>query len=399
MLRYLTLLWLAAATTGCASVPKLLEQGRPTDAYHLALKRVRSGPARPEELEELYLAFDALQAADYHRLALVERRTDAARWPILHGLLQELYGRAQALNPYLPVGAPTNYRGGLTVTQLGTRLEEARVQAGEYYRQMARGSLPYARAGDKLAARTAHHHAGRALGYLPEAGSELRALRAELRELGIVHVALQFTVPDILLEEVLDDALARYSGELDDHRWTKLYLAPPDERTDVVATLHLQDWYEDGPTESSSTTVHTAEVLDYIEEQEYEERINDSTVVTKVRQIEHYVTVRATVTEVRQTYAVHLNAELVLDLPRSTSFPIDIYQLRGDRHWTNDYSFGAGDERALPIFDDSGGAQWPPDRRELLRGAVRELLDDTSRRIAQREVVEKLPRGVSLGTR
>ena len=399
MLRCLTLLYIVAATAGCASVPQLLEQGHYADAFELALQRVRDGQTKPQELEELYLAFDAVQSADYQRLSRAEARSDAARWPLVHELLRELYTRARALAPYLPLEAPTNYRGGLTVDQLGQRLEEARLQAGDYYRQLARGALPYARAGDHLAARTAHHDAGRALDYLPEATAELRPLRAELRESGTVHVALQFTTPDRLLEEVLDDVLTHYGNRLGVHHWTQLQLTPADPRTDVIATLHFTDWYEEGPTESASISVHTKEVLDYIEEQEYEERINDSTVVTRIRRIEHYRTVTATVTEVRQAYGVYLHGELSLALPRGTSPPFQYDQLRSDRQWTNDYSFGEGDDRAMPPFADSGIARWPPDRRELLRSAVHELLDATSERVAQPVVVKQLPRGITLGQR
>ncbi len=320
---------------------------------------------------ELLQAFDEVQAADYRRARQLDTLTEAVKWPELHTLYGSMYDRLSAIQSYLPLGAPSNYRGGYALDELAARTETARLGAGDYYLDLASAGIRAARAGSKSAAREAYYDLDRVGFYLPERRPALTPVSDEMRDRGTVRIRV------ILSGDITMQAAA---GELNSYRgpvreaWYAVDFRDTGQGADLEAEVQLTDYSSWGPTESSSCTTYSKEVLDYVEKQEYEERINDSTVVTKVREIEHFKTITATVTEVQQQYSLSASGELsVFDLmqgQRTRPLP-----LNGSGDWKNEYSTCSGDSDALPPFACSGSSSFPPSTAYMLDQALEELLN------------------------
>ena len=340
--------------------------------FRVSLRQVetRASPSK-RSIQRLLVDFDLVQAPDYIRVRALEQSDAPANWPERYTLYESMYARLLAVSAYFPLGAATNYRGGYGLNALDSLRETARWEAGKYFLDLADAAVLAARADSKPAAREAYGYLQRALDFLPERRSEYAALLAEMADRGTVRILMTLTGDAWLT------ALARQYAEgrgavVDD--WFLVETEDTGQAVDYEAQLQLVRYRTDGPNESSSDTRYTKEVLDYVEKQEYEVRINDSTVVTKVREIEHFKTITATVTQVVQEFEVVAYGELVtLDLrtgSRSVTSPVT-----GTEAWENEYSTCHGDPDALPPFACSGMREWPPQKLAMLRDAMHDLMN------------------------
>ncbi len=340
--------------------------------FSIALRQVKSTePPTKRKVGEALRAFDAVQAADYGRARHLDSLADPAKWPELYTLYADMSERLSAIAAYFPLGASSDYRGGYGLDEIATRRETARMGAGKYFLDLADAGIRAARAGSKPAARGAYYDLENAFFYMPERRSDLTAVREEMRYLGTVRVRVFFT-GDVDMQAV--------AGEINDRlgpvreEWYEVDFRDTGTDVDIEAELQFTAYTSSGPSESFTSTTYQEEVLDYVEKQEYEERINDSTVVTKVREIEHYKIITATVTEVVQEFSLSAYGEISVFDPvearRTRPEPLSGYAL-----WENEYTTCSGEPDALPSFACSGSSSFPPSTNHMLREAVDDLLD------------------------
>ena len=339
--------------------------------YRVSLRQVegRASPSK-RSIQRLLQAFDVVQGPDYVRARTLEQDGDAANWPERHALYSQMYERLLAVSSYFPVGAANDYRGGYGLTVLDSLRETARVAAGAYYLTLVDAAIPAARVGSKPAARETYGYLQQALEYLPERRPMYTDLLAEMADRGTVRILLT-VVGDPWLTAIARQSPYLRGAVVDD--WFIIDFDEFGQAVDYEALLQLNQYRTDGPYERSSDTRYTKEVLDYVEKEEYEERINDSTVVTKVREIEHFKTITATVTEVKQEYELDVYGELSVFNSR-TGLRAEVLPVSGSEDWENEYATCSGDREALPPFACSGSHSWPPGTESMLRKALDDLL-------------------------
>ena len=340
-------------------------------AFRISLRQLeqRTSPSK-RALRRLFDDFDVVQGPDYVRVRALEQRGERADWPERYALYKAMQERLLAVYPYFPIGAADDYRGGYGLSDLDSLRETARLGAGEYYLDLAESAIVAARTGNKYAAREAYGYLYRAFDYLPERKARYSAILSEMAERGTVRVLLTI-VGEPVLQALARESAYRSGAVVDD--WFIIEVHDTGQAVDYGAKLQLTHYQADGPHESSSETQYTEEVLDYVEKREYKERINDSTVVTKVKEIEHFRTVTATVTEVRQDFEVDAYGSLSIFDTRTGRQTVPARYV-GTASWENEYSTCRGDREALPAFACSGIRRWPPGRNEMLRQAVDDLL-------------------------
>ena len=362
LLLFLLPLWLLVA---CGPPANPLQRD-----FQYTLEQVeRQRAPRTRSMGRLLAAFDAAQSADYRAAWQLDSTAAADRWPELYTLYRDMHQRLAAVVDYFPLNAPTDYRGGYGLRELERRTEDARLASGQYYLARIEAGTRAARAGDKAAARRAYYDLEQALYFLPERGDVLTPLREELRLLGTVRVAVRITGEAELVTAAADLGTFDVGAEDD---WLVIDFRDTGPPPDYTADLQLTSLSEYGPREDSDVNIYQEEVLDYIEKVEYEERINDSTVVTKVKEIEHYKIIEGRVEEITQSYSIHVSGELgVYDAGGGVvRFP---ERIRGTASWENEYSVCSGDRAALPAFACSGSSEWPPRFERMLERALDNL--------------------------
>ena len=349
--------------------------GTPVDPaqrdFLVSLRQVAQRPAPSKRsIRRLFHDFDVVQGPDYTRVRLLEQGSFPADWPERYALYSAMNDRLVAVSPYFPVGAASDYRGGYGLSVLDSLRETARLAAGDYYLELAAAATVAARAGSKPAAREAYGYLQGAFDYVPERQGKYSQVLAEMADRGTVRILLTI-VGEPRLASLARESAYRRGAVVDD--WFIIEVENTGQAVDYGAELQLTHYRADGPNERSSDTRYSKKVLDYVEKQEYEVRINDSTVVTKVREIEHFKTITATVTEVEQEFSVDAYGELFVYDTR-TGRGEEATGIFGTESWENEYSTCRGDADALPPFACSGRREWPPRQSELLEGAVNDLL-------------------------
>ncbi|MGB3800595.1 MAG: hypothetical protein WA952_12345 [Lewinella sp.] len=347
----------------------------PTDPlereFRITLRQVenRENPSR-RMVDRLLADFDAVQAVDFARARALDTLSREGDWPELYILYSDMHDRLAAIAAYLPLGAPTNYRGGYALEVLASRRETARLGAGDYYLELADAAIDAARSGSKPAARDAYHYLERSLDYVPEGRPEVGPLLAEMADRGTVRVRLSVT-GDQQLASLAQDIAYHWKPIRED--WYTVDFYDHGQVVDYEAAVQVTDYRTDGPSESTSSTTYSEEVLNYVEKKEYEVRINDSTVVIKVKEIEHFKTITATVTEVRQEFHVTAYGELSV-FPSQKGVRVPPLRVYGREEWENEYEVCSGDPDALPPFTCSGFSRSPPNTAYLLEDAMEDLL-------------------------
>lgn len=378
-------LWLAA----CAPVPRVVDEGALDRAYERALRRARKrgadGKPRAERRLDDYLrAYGAAQDRDLRRVSALADRDDAATYPALYRRYRDLHARVVDLQAVAPPAVVAAVRPGLDPQRLASARDDARRRAGEHYLARAAPLRRRARAGDKPAARVAFALCDSAAGYLPGRSGELARVRDTLRDLGTLRIHLRAAAAEAALAE----ALAR--GR-DQHRgWTSVVMRPRGARVDLEAEVRYVDHASRGPDETCSTTTYDEEVLDRVERKSVCERVDDSTTVQRVVEVEHFVTVRATITACEQSAAVRARGVVDVYEPGGRR-PVRSLAISAEASWEHAYETWQGDRRALPAgCPPSGSAAWPPSRGDLLGEARADLAG-----AAHRALVGEYARGRS----
>ena len=378
----LTLFFTLLPTVFCAaqSVDRLLDRREYDRAYAVALRRVeRRKHPRPRQLEELVLAFDHLQLDRLTRIRDLETSPDPDRWIELHDLYGAAYARAVELLDLVGPGALTN-SATPSPAELEADRERARREAGDYFWRRGDALLPFARAHDKPAARRAFGYYERSLTYRPELSALLDPLLLETRELGTVRVRVLPPVSTPLNDRYLLPHQSRPGFRRD---WLHVIYNDTELRTDHQVEVEVTDYAASGTSVSSTARSYCERVLDYVEKVKKKVRLNDSTVVEKIEEIEHYKIVTATVTTYTQYKSARLLGAAYL-YPAGDPAAAAQIPLEATADWSNEYRVGSGDARALPAFADSGGPEYAPSDHSLLDRAARRFYPRLEASLVQR---------------
>jgi len=363
---YLIALSLVFLLPSCASVPRLLENGRFEKAYAVALQRCTRGRAPTIKQADQYLdAYAAVQARDFAIARETTRKPGTAKYESLYHRYADLHRRSLDILDVAPAAARFDRYPELAPASLEAQRENARRKAGAHYLTRIAPLLPDARRGNKLNARKAWLLHQKVAFFLPERDAEFTPLRDSLFDTGTLRILLY--VPDGEFARELDDVTARLKPY---HKnWTEVIVNDYGARIDLEAELTYDNYSGGNFSENCSTSDYSEEVLDYIEKKKVKERINDSTVVEKIVEIKHYKKVYAEVTRCDQSVSVSAYGNLNVYRPggRAAEWRTRVY---GGDSWSNSYSYGSGDRRALPAFANSGRPGNPPPLGVMLARAV-----------------------------
>ena len=239
MVRALLLLLFFGSVLGCAS------QGPLERSFDTALHRLANrDPPTKRRVAKVFAAYDALQARDFQEARQLEGNPLPTRWPALYPVYRDMQERLERIEPLLPLGATTNYRGGYSLPILRARTEEARIGAGDYYHLLATALYARARTGDKLAARTAYNNLTTALTYVPERQPTYAAASAEMYDLGLVHISIYLS-GEYELIDIAREVLRYRPPEREE--WTVLHYQDYRGPVDFEAEIVLADVDSWGP--------------------------------------------------------------------------------------------------------------------------------------------------------
>ena len=347
----------------------MLDKGRFSEAYELAYKHCTRGRAPSEkQLDRFVAAYAAIQASDEARASSLQRAPGTEKWASLYETYDDLYNRSVDILNILPSAARFDRYPDLAPAHLEQLRENARKKAGSHYLVLVGELLQAVRALEKPAAREAHSLHKRIAYFLPERNAEFAALRDSFVDIGTLRILLYTPGGEFASE--LQDVLPLLKPIRSD--WTEILSRQNGKRIDLEAELVFDYSSDSGEDERCSTTEHDKEILDYIEKKEVEVRINDTTVVIQTVEIKHYKKVYASVTECKQTRSVCAYGRLDVYLP-GLDDPEWRTPVSGTNSWSNKYSYGSGDARALPSFSNSGRARSSPSHSYMLSNAVTKL--------------------------
>lgn len=355
-MKYFTLVFFLLSSlfilAGCTSVPKLVEQGRLEKAYAIAAehctrvrahKNERYRTLKPERLRDLQIAYTAIQQRDLKRVNELEAGNEPATWPGRHRLYVALHGRSLEYAALAPDDRLLTLV--LRPSRLGEQRETARLAAGQYYLDQAAPHLTAARRGLKGPARDAYYDVDAAIDYLPEQASRLGPLLDTLRENGTLRIWL-YVPGDEGYNQTLHAVASRMPDDYQD--WTEITTQPLGEtRVDLEAELTCTSTASTGLRYSNSTSHYSAEVLDYVEKKKEKVKVNDSTWVEKIIEIEHFKTVRATITTHEESLRVDAYGRVSVFLPGEDEALWE-EKLHNSANWSDAYVTCSGDRRALP---------------------------------------------------
>ena len=377
-------LTLAAA---CASTSRLPADDADLDrVYERALRRAERTADRPgrradERLAAYLLAHDAIQRRDLWRVRALASRTAPTRHADLYHRYRDLHARSLDLLAVDPAAEASGMPPELRPAVLARARDEAADRAGGYYLARAAPRRRVARLGDKPAAREAFALVDSAAYFLPGRAAELARARDTLRDLGTLRIRLRAAefggAPALAIARSL-------AGRGDLHRgWTSIVAEAGGARVDLEAEVHYLRSSGSGPSETCSSTTYSEEVLDYVERKTVCERVDDSTVVQRVVEVEHFETVYATVTECEQSASARAFGHVVVYRPGGRT-PVRSLPLATCATWEHEYEIYAGDDRALPAGClSSGRPAHPPSRGRLLAAAQGDLAGAARGALAQ----------------
>lgn len=370
-MKHLYLLTLLLTFSGCQTVPELLDKGRYREAYKLAYKHCTRGRAQApsaKHLDRFVAAYAAVQALEQDRARTLLQQPGTEKWASLYEIYDDLYGRSLDLLKVSSADARFDRYPDLAPARLEQQREGARLNAGDHYLTLVAELLPAVRGLEKPAAREAHKLHERIAYFLPERDPEFAPLRDSLVDIGTLRILLYAPEGEFAAELHRTLFGVKPIGQ----NWTEILCRQDGRRIDLEAELTFVDYSDSGPSESCSTTEYEEEVLDYIEKKKKEVRINDSTVVTKIVEVKHYKNVYASVTRCTQSRNVWAYGYLDVYLPGLTK-PEWSKKLSTADQWSNSFSTGSGDHRALPAFANSGIRMGAPSLERMLVRAVRSL--------------------------
>ena len=383
----LSLTILAALLCGCASVSRLLSDGKVDKAYERALERLTRAHQRGKlpsdrRVDDYLLAFEHVQRRDRrHVEALRARGGDGVQAQLFEGYRQ-LHTRSVDLLALAPAVAADMLSAELRPARLASARDAAARRAAAYCSARAAPLLPAARIGDRPAARRAFALYDSVAYFLPERAAALGPLLDSLYDLATLRIHVRAAPRPFDAADEIGRSLARLGTRR--RGWTELAADPGGARVDLRAEVRFDDHDATGPDESCSSTTYTEEVLDYVERKTVREQVDDSTVVERVIEIEHFKEISATVTECEVELDVRAEGHVAVYAPGAARPSVRL-PIASTQSWSDEYTVVEGDADAVPSgISCSGISTCAPSRWALLADAQAELADEAYRALARR---------------
>lgn len=349
---------------GC-NPQKLLENGKPKQAYTVSIKRVeqrlkQDKPLKDAHLDALSTSYGLLQDEQIRRIENLETNRAPDRHLELYPIYQQLLKRRLEIDPYLPF--LYNFNPRYDIPSLEALTEHSRKKAGSYCYDEAAKLFPEARFGDKPAARTAYSWLEKSLEYVPEA-LENQMLKAEMKDLGTIRILVMpsefntFPAQTLAQHTFSDNGTERWT-------WLEVHFSKPNSRIDYLLHAEIAHVSVGFDERSSNTTHYCKEVIDGYKTVEKEVRSGDTTIIVK-EEVPIMVTVHGAIESVLQSKTASASLYARLTTPDGDLTGTE-WQISKTAVWSNSYQECSGDSRALPSCCSGSSAMYPFDS-DMLR--------------------------------
>lgn len=186
-----SLLALAVMMTSCASIQKLIDQGRYDDAFELAVRKVAGKKnKKPKYVAGLETAFERLTQRDMKAIENLKKDDRPSNWVKINNIHERIARRQSIVEPILPLYDKNGYKATFSFVRVDDMMQESREKAAAYYYAIGQKSLVEAEAGDKRAARRAYEELNKTKKYF-KPYRDRQALMQRAHELGTAHIVFE----------------------------------------------------------------------------------------------------------------------------------------------------------------------------------------------------------------
>lgn len=370
-----TLVAIASLFTSCSTVNRLLERCEFQAAYELAYRRANKTPDRlmrvgAPRYEQFIAAYAAVQAYDLSEANDLAARPGTAKYDPLFERYDQLLNRSEDILRLAPTAARFDHYRDLAPDRLFQQREAARLAAGAHYLALVNEELPAARTGDKPSARRAFELHDNIAYFLPERTAELTPQRDSLRDIGTLRVWLM--AEEGYHHGLLIDYLSRREPRAEG--WTEVTTRPAaGDRIDREVALAIGELSVRDYGITSSTEEHEKEILDYVEKKKEKVKINDTTWVEKIVEIEHYKKIYASITTYEQRIDARLDGELAFYPPGAYEAEF-LRPLGATYRWSHEYVRITGNPKALTFCPIEGDPRTPPAEATIREETVKDII-------------------------
>ena len=219
--------------SSCASVEKLVDQGKYDDAIELAARKLAGKKnKKTKHVRALEEAYAKVHAQDIQRIAYLKLKDDADSWADVYYAYDKISKRQKRITPYLPLISKDGYHAYFEIVNVAEPMVYAAKTAAARYYEAGTELLEIAETtGDKYAARRAYSQFKLATSF----DLDNPNLEEEMRysyDLGTIHILV--TIDD----QVEDRNDWVNSLVLPERSWTKYYYSTVARlEFDLISTL------------------------------------------------------------------------------------------------------------------------------------------------------------------
>lgn len=223
--------------SSCASIEKLVDQGKYDDAIELSARKLAGKKnKKTKHVRALEEAYAKINAQDMGHIAYLSAKNDADSWADVYYTYDRISRRQGRITPYLPLISKDGYHAYFDIEELGeTMAQAAKIAASKYYESGIELLENAETTGDKYVARRAHGQ----LNLAERFGWDDPRLAEEIShsyDLGTTHILVS-------VDDLVDDGRAwATSIRLPERSWTSYYhSALAREEYDLISTLRIRD--------------------------------------------------------------------------------------------------------------------------------------------------------------
>lgn len=174
--------------SACKSTQKLTEEGNYDEAIEKALdKLIGKKKKKADVVASLESAFAKANGRDMNQITTLRGENRPENWERIFDLAMAVQDRQRSIEPLLPLVDDRGQRAEFKFVKINSLVQEAKGKASAYLYNFGKQELEKARAGDKVAARTAFENLDRIDKYLSNY-KDRQSLMNEARALGVSHI-------------------------------------------------------------------------------------------------------------------------------------------------------------------------------------------------------------------
>ena len=238
-----SLLALAVMMTSCASIQKLVDQGRYDDAFELAVKKLAGKKKKnPKYVAGLETAFERLTERDMKQIKLLKQDDRPSNWVKINNIHERIARRQSIVEPILPLYDKKGYKAAFRFVRIDDMIQESKEKAAGFYYASGLKSLEAAERGDKRAARRAYDELNKTKQYFTPY-RDRTALMQKAHELGIAHIVFEMknNAPAYLPPYFEEELLRISTGDINNF-WNQYHLKmDKDISYDYKVVMNIRD--------------------------------------------------------------------------------------------------------------------------------------------------------------